>query len=46
MSIGTLRAGSAVRKCSSMACMPARSSAKRAGPIATTSDVPIAEPSE
>ncbi len=46
ISAGTLRASSVVRKCSSMVCMPASSSAKRSGPIATTSDVPIAESSE
>ena len=46
ISSGTLRAGSVVRKCSSIACMPASSSANRSGPIATTSDVPIAESSE
>ncbi len=43
MSNGTLRAGSVVRKCSSIACMPASISAKRSGPTATTSEVPIAE---
>ena len=46
ISSGTLRAGSVVRKCSSIAWKPASSSANRSGPIATTSDVPIAESTE
>ena len=36
-------ASSVVRKCSSIAWKPARNSANRSGPIATTSEVPIAE---
>ncbi len=43
ISAGTLRAVSVLRKCSSIACIPASSSANRSGPIATTSEVPIAE---
>ncbi len=46
ISIGTLRSVAVVRKCSSIACIPASSSAKRSGPIATTREVPIAESSE
>ena len=47
ISSGTLRGRlGAVRKCSSIAWKPARNSANRSGPIATTSEVPIAESTE
>ncbi|CPU65647.1 Uncharacterised protein [Mycobacteroides abscessus] len=46
MRTGTLRSNGVRRTCSSIAWKPASSSAKRSGPIAIASDVPIAESTE
>ena len=43
MSTGRLRSSGVVRKCSSIAWKPARSSRKRSGPIASIVESPIAE---
>ena len=44
--IGALRVGGRVRKCSSMVWNPARNSAKWSRPMAIISDRPIAESTE
>ena len=46
MRAGTFDSRGIEPKCSSTACIPASSSAKASGPIASTSEVPIAESME
>ena len=43
---GRFSSSGVVRKCSSIACMPARNSANCSGPIATMSERPMAESTE